>query len=78
LSIEQNIKNAQIHYEEDENGIPKLFSTNMFALAEEILPLIDSELKKVIAENEQKKSKKQKTADNEQFREIGGVCPCNR
>ena len=60
LSIEQNIKNAKNHYEEDENGVPKLFSTNMFVLAEKILPLIDSELKKLIAENEQKKSKKQK------------------
>jgi hypothetical protein len=59
LSVEQNIKNAKIHYAEDENGIPKLFSTNMFVLAERILPLIDSELKKLIAENEQRKSKKQ-------------------
>jgi len=57
LNIEQNIKNAKAHYEEDENKIPKLFSTNMFLLAEEILPLIDRELKRLIAENEQKKVK---------------------
>lgn len=56
FNIEQNIKNAKIHYEEDENGIPKLFSTNMFVLAEKILPLIDSELKKLIAKNENKKN----------------------
>jgi hypothetical protein len=60
LNIEQNIKNAKIHYTEDENGIPKLFSTNMFVLAEEIFPLIDNELKKLIAENEQKRDEKQK------------------
>jgi len=63
LNIEQNIKNAKSHYEENENGIPKLLSTNMFLLAEDILPLIASELKKVIVENEQRthlhKSKKQ-------------------
>jgi hypothetical protein len=49
------IHNAKTNYEEDENGIPKLFSTNMFLLAEELLPLIDSELKKLTLENEQKR-----------------------
>lgn len=49
------IQNAKNNYEEDKNDVPKLFSTNMFLLAEEILPLIDSELKKLIAENEQKR-----------------------
>ncbi|MDR2651980.1 MAG: RloB family protein [Prevotellaceae bacterium] len=61
LNIEQNIKNAKTHYEEDENGIPKLFSTNMFVLAKGILPLIDRELKKLIAENERKQVKNKKT-----------------
>ena len=51
------IQNAKNNYEEDENGIPKLFSTNMFVLAEEILPLIDKELRKLITENEQRKVK---------------------
>jgi hypothetical protein len=39
------------NYEEDAYSIPKLFSTNMFVLAEKILPLIDSELKKLFEEN---------------------------
>jgi hypothetical protein len=55
LNIEQNIENARACYEEDENGIPELFSTNMFRLAESLLPLIENELSAVIAENEQKK-----------------------
>jgi len=45
------IKNAKNNYEEDAYSIPKLFSTNMFVLAEKILPLIDSELKKLFEEN---------------------------
>ena len=47
--------NAKNNYEEDANHIPKLFSTNMFLLADEILPLIDIELMKRIEENKQKK-----------------------
>ncbi|MDR1340438.1 MAG: RloB family protein [Prevotellaceae bacterium] len=50
LNIEQNIKNAKEHYKEDENGIPELFSTNMFMLAEDIFPLVESELKNINAE----------------------------
>jgi hypothetical protein len=48
------IQNAKNNYKEDKNGIPTIFSTNVFLLAEKILPLIDSELKKIIAENELK------------------------
>jgi hypothetical protein len=48
------IKNAKDNYEEDINCIPKLFSTNMFLLAEDILPLIETELKELISENEEK------------------------
>jgi hypothetical protein len=33
FDIIENIKNAKDHYAEDLNGIPKLFSTNMFLLA---------------------------------------------
>ncbi len=36
--------NSRLNYEEDENGIPKLFSTNMFLLAEKLLALIENEL----------------------------------
>ena len=39
------IKNAKDNYKEDTKSIPKLFSTNMFLLAEDIMPLIDIELK---------------------------------
>jgi hypothetical protein len=55
FNIEQNIEFAKVNYEEDENGIPKLFSTNMFVLAESFLPLVKDEMAVIIAENEQKK-----------------------
>ena len=54
------IQNAKKNYEKDENGIPKLFSTNMFVLAEEFLPLIESELRKLNSQIERKRDKKQK------------------
>ncbi|MDR1224627.1 MAG: RloB family protein [Tannerella sp.] len=57
LNIEQNIENAKKHYKEDENGIPALFSTNMFLLAEDFFPLIESELKRMNAETAQKSEK---------------------
>lgn len=44
-NIETAIKNARNNYSTDKFGIPILFSTNMFRLAEELLPLINSELK---------------------------------
>jgi hypothetical protein len=52
--IHHNIKTARKHYEEDENGIPVLFSTNMFLLAESLLPCINDELEKLIEEKRQK------------------------
>ena len=48
FDIKDNIENAKLQYEEDENGIPILFSTNMFLLAEDLLPLIESELQQQI------------------------------
>lgn len=39
LKIEQNIKNARDNYAE-ENGFPTLFSTQMFRLAEKMLPYV--------------------------------------
>ncbi len=38
--IEDNIKHAEINYLEREDGIPTLFSTQMFRLAKEMLPYI--------------------------------------
>jgi hypothetical protein len=55
FDIETAIQNAENIYEEDENGIPKLFSTNMFQLAEQIFPFIKTELEKIIAENQTRK-----------------------
>ncbi len=52
--IHQNIINAKNNYRENENGIPELFSTNMFELAEELLPLVEAELNKLIEENRNK------------------------
>ena len=51
LYIYQNIENAKNNYKEDENGIPALFSTNMFKLAQDLLPLIEPELTNMITEN---------------------------
>ena len=54
------IKNAKDNYDEDKKKIPTLFSTNMFLLAEELLPLIEDELKTVMDEIEQKNRSYQK------------------
>lgn len=43
LNIEQNIENARNNYKE-ENNFPTIFSTQMFRLAEEMLPFIKNEL----------------------------------
>jgi hypothetical protein len=51
LSIYPNIENAKKNYREDENGIPLLFSTNMYLLAEDLVPLIEPELTNMIEEN---------------------------
>jgi hypothetical protein len=51
LSIYPNIENAKKNYKEDKDGIPMLFSTNMYLLAENLLPLIEPELTKLIEEN---------------------------
>jgi hypothetical protein len=54
FDIAENIENARNNYAEMPNGIPELFSTNMFVLAEELLPLISEELEKVNAESKLK------------------------
>jgi hypothetical protein len=54
LDIFENIQNAKVNYTEDQNGIPELFSTNMFLLAESLLPFIDTEIKKMIDRNAKK------------------------
>ncbi|MDR2170581.1 MAG: RloB family protein [Planctomycetaceae bacterium] len=51
FDIETAIVNSKSNYEEDNNGIPKLFSTNMFRLAEQLLPFIKDELDKMSAKN---------------------------
>ncbi len=38
--VETATRNAENAYSEDKNGLPTLFSTNMFVLTEELLPLI--------------------------------------
>jgi hypothetical protein len=54
FDIEKNIKNAKSNYTEDENGIPELFSTNMFLLAESLLPYLRNDLQKLIEETSRK------------------------
>lgn len=51
LNIYPNIEHARKNYKEDAHGIPELFSTNMFVLAEELLPLIEPELTDMIEGN---------------------------
>jgi RloB-like protein len=51
FNIYTNIENAKKNYKEDKNGIPLLFSTNMYLLAEDLLPLIEPELTHIIEEN---------------------------
>lgn len=51
FNILENIKNAKANYKEDTTGIPELFSTNMFVLAEELFPLIEPELNRLSEEN---------------------------
>ena len=46
FDIETAINNAKINYKEDENGIPLLFSTSMFKLAENMLELLKEDLEK--------------------------------
>ena len=40
LDIEQNIENAKKNYSDDDDGIPSLFSTQMFILAKLLLPYV--------------------------------------
>ncbi|MDR2466721.1 MAG: RloB family protein, partial [Prevotellaceae bacterium] len=58
FNICENIENAKANYEEDRNGIPKLFSTNMFLLAEALLPFIEAELIREKNKRERKAKKK--------------------
>ncbi len=51
FNIQSNIENAKANYRVDGNGIPILFSTNMFQLAEILLPLIEPELKRMVEDN---------------------------
>lgn len=54
FNIEQNIVNAKNNYEE-ESGIPTLFSTQMFMLAEQMLPFVNKGLEQLKEENERKR-----------------------
>lgn len=44
FDIEQNIVNARANYGEDEQGLPVQFATNMFILAESVLPYVRKEI----------------------------------
>jgi hypothetical protein len=56
LKIEQNIENARKNYSE-ENGIPTLFSTQMYRLAEKMLPYIKEGNEIIIQNNANHKAK---------------------
>lgn len=55
FDIETNIINARKNFAKDDNGIPMLFSTNMFVLAETLLPVIKDGLEILKQNIEQKK-----------------------
>jgi hypothetical protein len=57
FNIHQNIESAKANYKEDAHGIPELFSTNMFELANDLLPLIEPELLNLIEKNKVTESK---------------------
>jgi hypothetical protein len=57
FSIQENIRNAQLNYAEDEQGIPQLFATNLFELAKEIYPHIEEEITKMKDENKKREEK---------------------
>lgn len=52
FQINKAIMNARDSYEVDEREIPKLFSTNMYLLAESILPFVKEELELIMEERE--------------------------
>ena len=54
LNIDTNIENAKNNYKEDEKGIPMLFSTNMYLLAADLIPLIEPELSNMIQEQKER------------------------
>ena len=56
FNIEQNIANAENNYVE-ENGFPTLFSTQMFRLAEKMLPFVKDGLEQLRSEIERRRIK---------------------
>lgn len=56
FDINRAMQNAKKLYEEDENGLPSIFSTNMYQLSESILPLIKDELDNLSTEEKQYRS----------------------
>lgn len=55
FDIKQNIVNAESNYESDETGFPALFSTNLFVMAKQILPFIETGLNDMIQAMEEKR-----------------------
>jgi hypothetical protein len=54
FDVEVAIANAEKNYEEDAEGIPCLFSTQMYSLMQDILPLIKEELEALKEKNQKK------------------------
>ncbi|GHT78289.1 hypothetical protein FACS189464_1480 [Bacteroidia bacterium] len=61
FNVKVAIQNAKNAYYEDDNGIPLLFSTNMFILAEALLPVIEQELNTLKEENTDKQRRYKNT-----------------
>ena len=56
FNMEENIKNAKQNYEQDADGIPSLFSTDMYKLAQEIHPKVSGLIKELLAGRERGKN----------------------
>ncbi len=57
FDIKKNIKNAELNYAEDTNQIPERFSTNMYVMANRILPYIIDDLNRIKELNRKKEQK---------------------
>lgn len=64
FDVEVAIQNAKSSYRHDADKFPSLFSTNMFVLAEEILPLIQKELESWKKESESRKAERRDRASS--------------
>ena len=62
--IDEASGNAKMYYKEDEQGVPAILSSNMFILAEKLIPMIEPEMSKLIQEEQEKAERFRNDLDN--------------